>query len=158
MAIQLPKDFIETIAVELSPILSKLDRYRKMAVDYKDHLELNAKMLGEANKEQPAWYAYYDEKRVELYHMSHFTEMCVDRVKGKLWTILQKNNQYSATKADLEYEVKSNDDYFDFYKIQLEVDEVYMLYCSIVKSFEQRGYTLKNLTEIRVHSMDHDVL
>lgn len=158
MATKLPEEFIKTISNELEPIVSKLSNYRKLAEDYKKHLELEAKLLGEANKEQPAWFAYYDEKRVELYHFNKLTEACVEMVKGKLWTMLQKSNQYSAKTTDLEHEVKSNDDYFAFYKIQLEVEEVYKLYCSIVDSFKQRGFTLKNITEIRVNSLEHDML
>lgn len=156
--INLSEDFILSIIKELEPIIQKMEKYKKDSQDYKLHLSLNAKSLGEVNKEQPAYYAYYDERRAELYYLLQLTEAIVESVKAKLWHILQKNNQYSASKTDLEYEVKNNNNYNDFLKIQLEVNEVYELYKSIVKSFEQRGYSLKNLTEIRVHGLENDIL
>lgn len=156
--INLPDEFLLTVAKDLEPILQKLEKYKRDAQEYKSHLDLNAKLFGEANKEQSAYYAYYDERRVELSRLYQQTESIVDRVKAKLWVIFQKNNQYSANKTDLEYEVKANNDYHEFYKIQLEVEETYKLYLSIVKSFEQRGYVLRNLTEIRVNNLENDVL
>lgn len=158
MATELNKDFLDEINSELSNIPDLIDKYRKLSLEYKEHLSLNAKTIGEANKEQPAWFSYYDERRVELHKISQLVESCVARVKGKLWTTLQKNNQYNAGVKDLEHEVRSNKHYYEYYKIQLEIEELYELYCSITKSFEQRGYTLKNLTELVVHSMENDIL
>lgn len=158
MAVKLNDDFLNDMNSEIADIVPKLEKYRKVLEGVKENLELNAKTIGEANKEQPAWYAYYDERRIELDKFQKQVESCVSAIKGKLWTTMQKTNQYSASAKDLEHEIECNEYYRTFYKIQLEVEELYKMYYSVVKAFEQRGYVLRNLTDLRVHSIDNDIL
>jgi len=149
---------IADIADDLSEIPDILSAYRKYASDYDRHLSLKGKSIAEANSEQPGWVAYYDERKIEMHKVSKFVESRVDKLKGKLWTGYQKANKHAATQKDLDYQIKSDSNYYEFYKILLEVKEVYELYCSIVNSFEQRGYALKNLTELKIASMGNDVI
>lgn len=71
------------------------------------------------------------------------------------WT---ENSNVELSERGKERYIEKEPEYLDAAKRLLEVEELAQIYDGIVKSFEQRGYTLRNLTDLRVNSLDDSMI
>jgi len=145
-------DEIEQIRNNLPNIL---DQYNKELKEAKEDLELEGKNLVTANRELASKWSYYDQRRISLKKLIDYMELEVNRVRAKLW------RSYTE-KSDLVLSDRTKDKYIDgepafitAYSIYLELKEVFDQYVSITKALEMRGYQLRNITELRVASLDN---
>lgn len=132
-----------------------LNRYVEVLTDYEDNIAIEGKLLEQANREQPTWLAYYDERRIELKIYVEFFELEIMRVKVKLLKGMEKYPRELSDRMKEKY-IEGEEAYLNVYEKYLEVKEIYGKVDSIVKSFEQRGFALRNITNARVASV-HDV-
>lgn len=132
------------------------EKYAELVVSYEQELAIEGKQLETANREQPTWIAYYDERRVELKIYVEFFEMEIQKVRAKL---LKGMEQYPRDLSDRMKEkyIEGEESYLNVYEKYLEVKELYGKFDSIVKAFEQRGFALRNITNARVASV-HDAI
>lgn len=121
-------------------------------------LDLDGKTLENANKENPAWQVYYDQKRIELKTLVDYLDMQVQRVRGRLFKSYTEAHQRELTDRAKDKYIDNEDAYLKVYEIYLEVREMYNRYQAIVDGFTTRGYALNNITKIRVASLEDVVL
>lgn len=131
-----------------------LEEYIGYLSGYEENLELTGKPHGLANREQPSWSAYYDERRVELATIVKQVESHVEYVESKLWKSYTQNMSLSLSSTDKKVYVKSESAYVTANRMYLEVKELYEKYDAVVEAFKTRGYSLKNLTELKVHALE----
>lgn len=121
-------------------------------------LTMKGKSLENANKENPSLYVYYDQRRLELKTLVDFMDNQVQRSRGRLFkTFTENNNRELSDRAKDKY-IDGEQAYLDIYEIYLEVKDLYQQYESVVEAFKLRGYALKNITEIRVASLENVLL
>ena len=121
-------------------------------------LELRGKTIGEANIEQPTWMSVFDEKKVELGVVRDYIQKQIEHQRGIFWKNLTMKSNFDLNSKDKEMFVNSKSEVMELHKIYLRVDELYKKFCAVVTAFEQRGYVLRNLTELRVNSLDDSTL
>lgn len=130
-----------------------LERFESELSEAKIHLQIEGKNLERANREQPSWLSYYDERRIELHSLVKFYEQKLESVKGKLWRHYTENYSRELGHKDKEMYIQTDKEYLTQYNIFLEVQELYKQYEAVTNAFIARGYSLKNITDIRVHSL-----
>lgn len=144
--------------MDLPTLVNILQKYIDDLDESDDHLKVEGKNLVVANHEQAAWFAYYDARRVELKKLVKWMEMQVASVRSKEYKRLTENFSVDLTSTAKERYIDSNQKYLEYNQLFLEVEEVYERYASIVKAFEQRGYALRNITNIKTSQLgDVDV-
>lgn len=143
-------DKYENLEAILAPYIEDLD-------EKEQNLKIEGKRLELANREQASWLSYYDERRIELATYVKFFEMELSRVRS---TILKNMERYPKDLSDRARDkyIDSHEDYLNVYELYLTVKELYSEYESIVNAFIQRGYSLRNITNIRVAALEDVVI
>lgn len=146
------------IKPDLSNLVQILDRYEEAIKDLDDELKLKGKQLAQANSENPSLLAYYDERKAELKSIMQLVEMHIDRVKGELWQKFTENHSRDLGPRDKEMYVKKDPEYLKRYQLFLCVQELYMRYSAAVEAFIARGFSLRNITNLRVAQVETGII
>jgi len=142
--------YLELIKEDLNNIDKVINLYNQDLVDYKSNLVIMHKRIDIAVMEQAGWYSYYDTKRVELKTIYDYIGMQLDKVHSILWKKFTEKHSRELTQKDKDVYIKQDPAYMDMAIILLHTKEVYEQYVSVVESFKMRGYSLNNLTKLRV--------
>lgn len=135
-----------------------IDTYQKALEEVEDNLKIRGKRLEWANVEQAAWLSYYDERRIELRVLVKHLEAKVQRKRGQLWIFYTEQYNRELGPKDKDQYINTDEQYLTQYDLLLEVEELYKKYDSVVEAFRSRGYALRNITEIRVHSLEDAIV
>lgn len=108
--------------------------------------------------EQAAHQFFYDERKSELYVLMKYMEREVERVRGELWRRLTENHSKDLNTKDKDQYINNEKNYLNEHEMYLEVCELYEKYKSLVEAFSSRGYALRNITNLRVASLENVVL
>ncbi len=130
-----------------------LNEYADVLMNYDENLAIKGKLLEHSNREQPIWLAYYDERKIELKVYVEFFELEIMRVKAKLLKGMETYPRELSDRMKEKY-IEGEQAYLDVYEKYLEVKEMYGKFDSIVNSFIQRGYALRNITNRRVAGLE----
>ena len=149
---------IPDLGDKLKNLPTVLEEYGNEVEEARERVKLKGKKLEHANRENPAWFSYYDQRRIELYTITKWLEANVNRVKSKLFRSLYKNQPYDLSDRAKDKFIESEPAYLAAYELYLEGKEMYETYVSIVDSFRQNGYALNNITRIRVQSLEDAVI
>lgn len=144
---------LEEAQSSLSNIPDIIERFEAELNNAKAHLQIEGKNLERANREQPTWLAYYDERRIELYALVKFFEQRVEAKKGELYRHYRENYSIELGQREIDSYIRSDGEFEKIYNLFLEVKLLYDKYQSVVDAFIARGYSLKNITDIRIHSL-----
>jgi hypothetical protein len=143
-------NFIEklaTIKSDCSNLVSVMNEIKKYLSNSKKDVLIAGKTLRNANVEQPALYGLYDEIRVHLKYISERIEIQILRRKAQVLKYISEESQLDYGERIREKLVDDDPEYVELRIRKLEVDEVLDLASSICRQFEQRGYTLNNITK-----------
>ena len=135
-----------------------LEEYGNEVEEAYQRIKLKGLKLDHANRENPGWFSYYDQRRIELYTITKWLEANVQRVKSKLFRNLYKTQPYDLSDRAKDKFVESEPAYLSAYEIYLEGKEMYETYVGIVEAFKQRGYALRNITSTRVQGLEDAVI
>jgi hypothetical protein len=149
---------IPDIGENYKHIAKVLAEYDAALEDADSILKIEGKTLETANKENPAWQVYYDQKRIELKTLTEYMEMQVQRVRGRLFkSYTEAHNRELSDRAKEKY-IDNEKSFLDTNEIYLEVKEMYNRYQSVVDGFTSRGYALNNITRARVADVQDHLL
>lgn len=147
-----------SIILQIKPDLSNLgdilDTYEQAFESFKDDVRLNGKQIGKANSENPSLLAYYDERRAELKSILQFVEMHLDKIRGELWQQYTEVHSRELNAKDKEMYIKKDPKYLKVYQLFLCVQELYNKYIAAVDAFVNRGFSLRNISNLRVAQVD----
>lgn len=143
---------------DLSNIPDILDRYDQALDGHEENLRIKGKNLEQANVENPSWLAYYDQRKIELNSLARFIDMKLEQEKGKLWKAYTENYSRELGSRDKEQYISKESSYLKIYQILIIIEELLKKYSSVVDAFQNRGYALRNITSLRVSSMEDVVL
>lgn len=139
----------------LPAILSQFDTELIQAAE---NLELKGKRLDIANRENSTWQNYYDQRKAELGSLLKYMEAQVARTRGRLFKNMSDQNQKDFSDRAKDKFIDAEKSYLDIYELYLEVDEMYNKYKSIVDGFTARGYSLNNITKLRVAAIEDSII
>lgn len=146
------------VADDLSNIPEILDKYEDALVGHENHLKIKGKNLESANVENPSWMAYYDQRKIELNSLARFIEMKLEQEKGKLWKAYTEAYSRELSARDKDQYISKDPAYLKVYQVLIIIEELLKKYSSVVDAFQNRGYALRNITSLRVASMEDVVL
>lgn len=146
------------VADDLSNIPAILDKYEDALVGHENHLKIKGKNLESANVENPSWMAYYDQRKIELHSLARFIEMKLEQEKGKLWKAYTEAYSRELSARDKDQYISKDPSYLKVYQVLIIIEELLKKYSSVVDAFQNRGYALRNITSLRVASMEDVVL
>lgn len=145
----------ETKYSKLPALLIEYDEYLDLV---EERIAIKGKGLEHANVENAAWQVFYDQKRVELRTVLHFMTLEVERVRGKLYRSLKEGQNFSLGEREINQYINNEDAYLRMKQMQLEVEELYEKYKTVIAAFTTRGYALKNVTELRIAQMEGTII
>ncbi len=136
----------------LEKILAKIDDELKT---YFDDLEIKGKNIEVANVEQPSLMAYYDQIAVRCENIMDYCETIVKKVRAERMKYIRDNSSKDYTDTAIQRMIDADKDYLNVHMKYLEAKEKYDIAKSIVKSFEQRSYSLNNIVRIRENELEN---
>lgn len=139
---------------DLSNIGSVLSEYRERIKDWESHVLLDRKTLKSACADQVAWSGYYDQIKCELDSIMSYVEMKVKEGRGEAMKEILQNASQSHGEQAMNRLIDCHKRYLFPYQVFLEVRDVYLKAKSIVDQFEQRAYSLNNLTKLVVANQE----
>ncbi len=135
-----------------------LEEYAKEVDEAYVKIKLKGQLLEHANRENPSWAAYYDQRRIELSTIVKWLDANVKRVRSTLFKNLYKNQPYDLSDNAKNKFVDSEPAYLTAYELYLEGREIYETYQSIVDAFRANGYALNNITKQRVAGLEDAII
>lgn len=149
---------ISDLGKEFKNIPTVLAEYEAALEGVEDILNLKGKTLEQANKENPSWQVYYDQKKIELKTVVDYMELQVQRVRGRLFKSYTETYQRDLSDRAKEKYIDHEEKYLTVYEIYLEVKDLYNRYQSVVEGFTARGYALSSITRARVADVQDHLL
>ena len=128
--------------------------YAKELGEAEDRLKVKGKNLEDANKEQAAWRYFYDVRKAELGALVEYFETQKNKIRSRLFKGMENYPRDLSDRAKDKY-IDHEQDYLTIVETYLEVKEMYDKYSALVGAFEARGFALRNITEIRIHSLEN---
>lgn len=129
----------------LNQILANVKEY---IGNYENDVTLKGKTLRTANVEQPSLFGYYDEIRVHLQSLSDYIELKVVARHAAVLRYISENASQDYGERMKEKLVNEDVEYANIKLMKLETDEVLEMIKSICEQFKQRGYSLKNISNL----------
>jgi len=136
-----------------------LGQYLDELNEAEQNLQIKGKSLENANKENPSWRYYYNQRLVELNTLVKYFESEIERVRGKLF------RSYSPPNFNIDLSDRAKEKYIDHEEAYLAINEIYLevkevrdAFQAIVDAFQDRSYALNNITKIRVATLENDLL
>lgn len=141
--------------VNLSNVLAE---YEKAYEGVEAILKIEGKKLEYANRENPVWHHYYDQKRIELYTLTKYMEGQIARVRAKLFRSYVETYARDISERAIDKYVDNEQAYLNLLELSLEVQEIYKKFESACNAFTTRGYALNNITKIRCSSLEDVII
>lgn len=144
---------IADLGNKLENVVNVLIEYDDQLMGYEDNLRVKGKTLEYALKEQASWYAYYNQRRIELKTIISFLELKLKKIRGEFY--VQYNENYNPKLGD-----RAIDRYIDrepevekMNLFLLEAHEILERYDMILDAFNRRGFVLRDVTASRVNEV-----
>lgn len=126
--------------------------------EFEENLRLEGKTLDVANREQAAWYAFYDQRKSEMRAVMRHLETEIARIRSKLYKSFTEGYHVDLGETAKNRYIDSEPEYLSRKRAYNEAEELYERLSSAVRAFEQRGYSLRNITQARVAAIEHGEL
>lgn len=140
---------------KLEHIPKAIDSVLARIKDWESDIKIRDKNIEAANIEQPSLIAYYDQVAVELHSMVKYLDMVEKEIRGSRMRTIKENMQRDYSDTAIQRLIDSDPEYIEVHALLIEVEEVYESVKSIVKSFEQRSYSLNNIVRIREKELEN---
>lgn len=149
---------IGELGKEFANLPKLLIQYDDTLREAMDILPIKDKTLEKAQREQCAYYVYYDERRAELKTLVKYLTAHVSKVRGSLVRQYNEHGNRALGERMINSYVDNEPDYLKAYELLLEVEELYDKYVGVVEAFNKRGFSLRDITLARVHEVSNTPL
>ena len=143
-------DNYENLGEVLAPYVEALE-------DKDTNLNLKGKLLDHANREQPSWFSFYDERRMELTTYVKLFDLEIARVRSQLLKNMEQYPRELSDRAKEKY-IDSHDEYLKVAEISITINELYNTYSSLCKAYDHRGFALRNLTNAKIAALGDAII
>lgn len=143
---------------DLSNLSEVLKEYDDWMRGYEKNLKIDMKTFAKANAEQAGWLAYYSEMQDELEIMYKDMETRVKIAKANVANKLEKVSPRKYTEKELTGHEDRDPTVEKTTKAAREIEERKRKCETIVAAFSQRGYTLNNMTRIRLGGFQDELM
>jgi hypothetical protein len=140
--------------IDAAQLITLVSQYDTDLANLAALIEIKGKKLEHANRENPAWHLYYDQRRAELNTLQKYMEMEVARVRGRLYKQYVETYNRDLGDRAIEKYIDNEEAYLEKYELYLEIKELHDKFDGAVEAFKSRGYALNNITKIRVAAIE----
>lgn len=151
-----------SVANQIVKDLSNLDEilrdYDACMRGYEKRLKIDMKTYAKANAEQAGWIAYYSEIHDELDVMCKDMDTRVKIARAAVGIKLEKASAKKYTEKEMSRHEDSDPTVIKTLKALRELEERKKKFETIVAAFSQRGYTLNNMTRIRIGGFQDELM
>lgn len=137
-----------------SNLPSIIAEYEDLLSGVEEKISIKGKSIEHANRENPTWQLYYDQKRIELHTLVRYLESQMSRVRGKLFRSYTEAHQRELSDRAKDKYIDNEDAFLAINELYLEIKEVYDKYQAVCDAYKSRGYALNNITKVRVASLE----
>lgn len=120
-----------------------------------DRLRVKGKTIHQALEEQVGWLYHYATKLSELSTLTRYAELCVERVRGRLYKRYTENYSRELNDRQKDKYIDNEDEYVNIYSIFLEIKETREKVEAVVEAFRARGFALKNLLDAKIQQINN---
>ena len=131
-----------------------IEQYEDELAKYPDNLTIKGKTLEFALKEQATWCAYYGERKTELKTLVNHFDIQINKVKGTLYAQYNENYNPRLVHTAINSYVDKEEAVINLREMQAEVKELLDKYDNVLDAFNRRGFALRDITAIRIASMN----
>lgn len=131
-----------------------LEHFEAELKDSATIISVSKKKLEDSIVEQPAWFAYYDGLRVDLYYINKTIDLYLKKRRSEIIADIDKHHPKILTEKAKDQFVYNNNEFFELAVAQLEVEELLSKYESTIDAFKQRGFALNNIVKLRTAAME----
>lgn len=141
---------IGDLGKNFSNLFNVMQEYDVELEKAREIIPIQNKTLEIAQREQCAYYVYYDERKAELNALVKYMKAQVDKVRGELTRqYIERSSRELGERLIAKY-IDADPKYLSIYELQLEIEELYDKYTAVVEAFNKRGFALRDLTAARV--------
>jgi hypothetical protein len=142
----------------LAKIADRLANYELVITSSAPVFEMSGKKLEELCKQHPQDLSMYALLLQECKTIEQYVAVKAEEQEGLLYRKYIESGARALGASELKQYVKSDPLYVEIKTIMVEVDHVKRSLEAIVGALETMGWTLSNITKLRVAQMDHVIL
>lgn len=150
-----PKRWYRIIQDDLSAIPDALNWYIQELDSAHKIIDISGTLMS-ANQNQPGFIAYYDAMHTDLDSILELVQQKYKILRANALRSIADNppTNVKLSVSDIKLLAECDPEVVTFEQIVNEVKYVYRQYSSLLKALEQRGYTLNNITKIRIAGLE----
>lgn len=118
------------------------------------HLAIKGKVLESANTEQASWQFYYETRKAEVYAVVKWLEGKLAAVRGKHFKLYTEHYSRELNDRTKDKYIDNEEEVLNQLQIYLTFKELHEKYEAVCEAFRSRGFALRNITEIRIRSLE----
>lgn len=142
-------------AVNLGKIPGQIALYEQLVDAAEPLFQLKGRTLGEAIAQHAQDLMFYDITLQECKTIEDVIKMKVDEIESKLYRKYNEGMQRALGQRDIVAYIKGDPEYVAAYEILLEVAHVKRQLESIVEALKTMGWSLSNITKLRIAQLEH---
>lgn len=154
-----PKRWFRAVQEDLGAVSDALEWYLAELERAHKSIDISGTLL-RANQSQPGYVAYYDSMHTDLDAILEYIQQRHRIARATALRRLAENppTDIKLSAADIKLLAETDPDVVLLDEIMSEVRYVYKQFSSLLKALDQRGYTLNNITKIRIAGMEEVVV
>lgn len=151
---------LDKLAEKPEIIPELLEEYEELIEEslVKERLAIKGKVLETANTEQASWQYYYESRKAELHAVVKWLEGKLSAIRGKHWKRYTEHYSRELDGRTKDKYIDNEEEVLTQLQIYLTFKELYEKYEAVCEAFRSRGFALRNITEIRIRSLEDTVI
>lgn len=149
---------IPTLGKDKVNLPNIIAQYEEDLPEIRSKLEIKGRTITAALHENVSWYQYVAERAVQLKTLVDYLELHINKVKGRLFKSYTETYSRDISDRAKDKYIDNEPAYLKEVETYLEVRELYQQYQTLCTSFENRGHTLRHITNLKVAQKDLDML
>lgn len=142
----------------LAKIADRLANYELIITSSEPVFEMSGKKLEELCKQQPQDLSMYNLLLQECKTIEQYVEAKAEEQEGLLYRKYIESGARALGATELKQYVKSDPAYVEIKSILTDVNHIKRSLEAIVSALETMGWSLSNITKLRIAEMDHVIL
>ncbi len=139
-------------------LIAELEKYENFLAENGDIFSLDGKKLEQLCKQHPQHVSTFRIKNYELKCIEDLFQSKLDKIYSDCWKKLNENNKKILTQKDIHVYIQSDPDYRQTYELVLEITYIRKKYEATVDALDALGYSLNNITKIRVAQIEDVII
>jgi hypothetical protein len=140
------KTFIN-VKDDMSNIDDILDEYRTISKVVRDLVDISGKSLKEVLTTQAIEFFFFRECLSNIKMLLEYVEEVIRYQRGRKFNEIRKADSRDLSDRAINQLIDANDDIFKLSVQLAKIREVYDRYQGVIEAYNQRGYSLNNITK-----------